>query len=109
MTIKPMSFEMDKRQQEFVSAYVECIEWAEDIELSESDLQDAIIDAVYFHMKYSHLWDAIVDDQAGHDLWLTRNGHGAGFWDRTADVYPPENAQALTEAAEHFGPKHYLA
>jgi hypothetical protein len=21
-------------------------------------------------------------DQAGHDLWLTRNGHGAGFWDR---------------------------
>lgn len=19
---------------------------------------------------------------AGHDLWLTRNGHGAGFWDR---------------------------
>ena len=21
-------------------------------------------------------------DQLGHDLWLTRNGHGAGFWDR---------------------------
>ncbi len=21
-------------------------------------------------------WDAV-----GHDLWLTRNGHGAGFWD----------------------------
>lgn len=20
--------------------------------------------------------------QAGHDFWLTRNGHGAGFWDR---------------------------
>lgn len=20
-------------------------------------------------------------DQAGHDLWLTENGHGAGFWD----------------------------
>ncbi len=20
--------------------------------------------------------------QLGHDLWLTRNGHGAGFWDR---------------------------
>lgn len=20
--------------------------------------------------------------QFGHDLWLTRNGHGAGFWDR---------------------------
>jgi hypothetical protein len=22
------------------------------------------------------------DEQLGHDLWLTRNGHGAGFWDR---------------------------
>lgn len=22
----------------------------------------------------------------GHDLWLTRNGHGAGFWDRP-EVY----------------------
>lgn len=22
------------------------------------------------------------DDELGHDLWLTRNGHGAGFWDR---------------------------
>lgn len=20
-------------------------------------------------------------DQAGHDFWLTQNGHGAGFWD----------------------------
>jgi hypothetical protein len=28
-------------------------------------------------------WDMIKDDvsQAGHDFWLTRNGHGAGFWD----------------------------
>lgn len=24
-------------------------------------------------------WDA---GQAGHDLWLTRNSHGTGFWDR---------------------------
>lgn len=24
-------------------------------------------------------WD---DEQIGHDLWLTRNGHGTGFWDR---------------------------
>lgn len=22
------------------------------------------------------------DEQLGHDFWLTRNGHGAGFWDR---------------------------
>jgi len=22
------------------------------------------------------------EEMAGHDFWLTRNGHGAGFWDR---------------------------
>jgi hypothetical protein len=22
------------------------------------------------------------ESQIGHDFWLTRNGHGAGFWDR---------------------------
>ena len=24
------------------------------------------------------------DDEVGHDLWLTRAGHGTGFWDRDA-------------------------
>jgi hypothetical protein len=28
---------------------------------------------------YAEAWD---DEQLGHDLWLTRNHHGAGFWDR---------------------------
>lgn len=27
----------------------------------------------------SEWWD---DEQFGHDFWLTRNRHGAGFWDR---------------------------
>jgi len=36
------------------------------------------------------------DDQVGHDLWLTRRGHGAGFWDRgLGDI-----GDKLTEAAE---------
>lgn len=26
--------------------------------------------------------DIYGSDEFGHDLWLTRNGHGAGFWDR---------------------------
>jgi hypothetical protein len=25
---------------------------------------------------------ALDDEQIGHDFWLTRNGHGTGFWDR---------------------------
>lgn len=27
----------------------------------------------------------MTDDQLGHDIWLTRNGHGAGFFDRGYD------------------------
>lgn len=57
-------------------------------------LESAIADCKAFQEKYGHLWraeGAIIrpissheggpDAQAGHDFWLTRNGHGAGFWD----------------------------
>jgi hypothetical protein len=37
--------------------------------------------------------------QVGHDFWLTRNGHGAGFWDRGIGDY----GDALTEHAHSFG------
>lgn len=36
------------------------------------------------------------DKQAGHDFWLTRNGHGAGFWDGDW----PETGDKLTEACK---------
>jgi hypothetical protein len=31
---------------------------------------------------YEHETDARPEDHCGHDFWLTRCGHGAGFWDR---------------------------
>lgn len=40
-----------------------------------------------------------VEEQAGHDFWLTRNGHGSGFWDRgLGDV-----GGRLSEASRKFG------
>jgi hypothetical protein len=36
----------------------------------------------------------------GHDFWLTRNWHGAGFWD--GDYREPA-ASALTACAKRFG------
>lgn len=30
----------------------------------------------------SQLNDQFDEGMVGHDIWLTRNGHGAGFWDR---------------------------
>lgn len=38
-------------------------------------------------------------EKAGHDFWLTRNGHGAGFWDRGIG----ETGDKLTKASESFG------
>lgn len=39
-------------------------------------------------------------EQAAHDFWLTRNGHGAGFWD--GDWTEPA-ATKLTDASKAFG------
>lgn len=38
-------------------------------------------------------------DGAGHDFWLTRNGHGAGFWDRGFG----DLGEELTRAAKVYG------
>ena len=38
-------------------------------------------------------------EQVGHDFWLTRNGHGAGFWDRGLG----ELGDELTKNTKPFG------
>lgn len=39
-------------------------------------------------------------ERAAHDFWLTRNRHGAGFWDGD---WPEPYATQLTDAAHAFG------
>lgn len=39
------------------------------------------------------------EEYAGHDLWLTRNGHGCGFWDRDLGRI----GERLTDAAKGMG------
>jgi hypothetical protein len=39
------------------------------------------------------------DEQIGHYFWLTRHGHGAGFWDRGLGVV----GEALSEACKPYG------
>ena len=43
--------------------------------------------------------DDIAFEQIGHDFWLTRNRHGAGFWDRG---YSKKVENRLMEACSHF-------
>jgi len=41
-------------------------------------------------------------EQLGHDLWLTRNGHGVGFWDRP-EIYGTANATLFTRLSKAMG------
>lgn len=84
----------------FTRAYVECALWSSTDNADESggepldsnycveDVADATIarmirDCSDFQQAQADLL-AFAGDAAqnGHDFWLTRNGHGAGFWDR---------------------------
>lgn len=43
-------------------------------------------------------------ERAGHDFWLTRNRHGAGFWDRWSSGTPQDEiGRQLTDAAHAYG------
>lgn len=59
----------------------------------ESDLVDYMLERTY---DPSH---GPVMGHAGHDFWLTRSGHGAGFFDRGLD----ELGDRLTAACEPYG------
>lgn len=59
----------------------------------------ALLSIYYQHVN--RVDDSPVEAYAGHDFWLSRNGHGAGFFDR--DYVPSETQDALQSAAEAFG------
>lgn len=110
---------MDK----FTEAYIECALWASELddysvnEIAAETMARIVTDCAKFQEEQAELitdqnypsanapgwnpdqmWDA--DEKAGHDFWLTRNGHGAGFWD--GDWSEPA-ATKLTKAANAFG------
>lgn len=49
-----------------------------------------------------HYFELGSSEQFGHDLWLTREGHGAGFWDRR-DLYGGVAADVYTAIALAMG------
>ena len=66
-------------------------------DFSEEAIGQAECDLVSF---FGLARDLIVDDvktTVAHDFWLTRNGHGAGFWD--GDY---EHGDELTEICKQF-------
>ena len=68
------------------------------------DVDSAVIeqakrDIAFFCLEAGELLDELEDSQVAHDLWLTRNRHGAGFWDRGLG----EVGQKLTQIAQFMG------
>lgn len=98
----------------FTDAYIECALWAsiddtgrplddnygpEDI--SPETLERMVSDCEDF--QKSNVEDLReVDDigRAGMDFWLTRERHGAGFWD---GGYPADMGRRLTDNAHAYG------
>lgn len=102
----------------FTSSYIECALWSstdDDGEpldglytaddLAESTLRQIVDNCADFQASFADLLsqayarDGYSSEQAGHDFWLTRNGHGAGFWDRGLDAI----GQQLTDMAHSYG------
>ncbi|MBT2609907.1 hypothetical protein J7I97_16905 [Streptomyces sp. ISL-87] len=60
-------------------------EWTRDTPPTLDDLSDLtkarmLNDCASFRYAAASLFEGRESD-AGHDFWMTRNGHGAGFWD----------------------------
>ena len=100
-----------KREKRFFNAYIEAIYFTDtgdtdqpgtDCELDEEFLRESLIDCLAFlNANICYLSDNQLE-QAGHDFWLTRNGHGTGFWDRN-DCYKDYLAKRFTDWSKRFG------
>ena len=75
-------------------------------DIAEETIEQAITDCASFQAANRTLLDRATEESGrgeeshGHDLWLTRNGHGAGFWDRG---YSDAIADPLIYAAHVYG------
>lgn len=101
----------------FLAAYIACALWSSNDEstpsggepldenyssddLAPETLSAMAADCEKFQAENEEaLANAGDDGQNGHDFWLTRNRHGAGFWDRGYG----EIGEKLSEAARAYG------
>jgi len=95
---------------EIVNCYLICALWTNDDEeefegktiydFSEESKKLAESEIKWFVTVAGDAIDDIPDDILGHDLWLTRNGHGSGFWDRG---YNEDIEKILVDLSKELG------
>jgi hypothetical protein len=98
---------------QFLASYVETALWAsmhetgtplDDSKYSDAELADETrermrADCLAF-MEQTETLISPLSDHVAHDFWLTRNHHGAGFWDGD---YPKSLGEELTKISHQFG------
>jgi len=97
-----------------VDGYLEAIAFTE-CHCDNSELQDAEFSPQVFEHAQTSVRGLVeafgldllgatgaTPEQIGHDLWLNRNGHGAGFWDRP-ELYGPITSEHLDAYARALG------
>jgi hypothetical protein len=107
----------DWRLNDFVRSYLETALWSSsdnfspsggeplDLNFSIDDIDDeaqerARADCKSFIEQAGDLLEGLDDSKVAADFWLTRNGHGAGFWDGS---YEEEVGQKLSDLSDTFG------
>ena len=102
--------EREEKLRQFVDGYIKCLYWAEDLDdepmMAQSTMFCLFVECQRFLEICSNFTNNPIPEdkfeQAGHDFWLTRNGHGSGFWDKP-EIYGEKNSQVLTEISKEFG------
>ena len=69
-------------------------------DVDPESLEKAVADCARFQAENAADLEEFDLETAGHDFWLTRCGHGAGFWDGD---YPEPQASRLTASSHAFG------
>lgn len=78
-------------------------------DISTESLREMISDCSDFQQQNDELLQRWYTEsgedpsRAGHDFWLTRNGHGAGFWDRHMDEPGRSIGDQLTKLSKPYG------
>ena len=108
--------DLEKTIDAFTRGYLEAALWTEDpdpgsgewqpsdwwnIEAIDTDSLKRAIEVCrdFQNANAADLEKAGTPEQNGHDFWLTRNGHGAGFWDRGYG----ELGDRLSKACKPYG------
>ena len=69
-------------------------------DFTEETVRAAVADCAKFQEENADDLCDEDDKHAGHNFWLNRNGHGAGFWDGD---YEGEKGQRLSNACDAYG------